>query len=236
MYTLSITDTNIFTALSSWIQSVLPVSQNQVVKEMINRVSTPKPPYIQLNHLNKTRLATTTNTYADISTTITGSISGTILTIISGTGIMPGMWISGEGIALNTNILSIGEATNTFNLNIDNGTIPSTSVFGYYNGETLQDSIDYVLQIDCYGEIGSDWISMLELAYRSTQAVDFFSPYLFAPLYSEAPVHIPFLNREGQWEERWIMRLHLQYNPTLISYNQSATSCKIVLDRVQNTQ
>ena len=90
----------------------------------------------------------------------------------------------------------------------------------YVNGnpfgvETISQSLEYVLQVNCYGDQASNWCSVLDVIFRSEQSCAFFDAYGIAPLFNDEPTQAPFINGESQYEIDWSIRMHFQFNPTM---------------------
>jgi hypothetical protein len=75
---------------------------------------------------------------------------------------------------------------------------------------------------------------MFKTAFRSSYAVDQFDSYAqtnnlgtIVPLYCSDGMESPLTSAEQQYERRWIVTLSLQYNPTVVIAQQSATATKI---------
>lgn len=98
-----------------------------------------------------------------------------------------------------------------------------------------QEQTEKIYQVDCYGALSGDWATIINLKWRSPSAVLFLKPLGVIPLFSEDPNQVPFINGEDQYEERWTLKLHLQYNPVVSTPQDSITSASVTLidtDRV----
>ena len=94
---------------------------------------------------------------------------------------------------------------------------------------TIEQSLEYVLQVDCFGDFASDWCTVLDVMFRSDESCAFFDPYGLAPLFNDGPTQAPFVNGEGQYELDWLLRLHFQFNPQMTLPVQFMDSAKIQL-------
>lgn len=90
--------------------------------------------------------------------------------------------------------------------------------------EINQQSIDYHIQLDCYGKDSADWAQILNTSFSSDRAIEFFrSNYPgIAPLHVEDPKQAPLVTGEQQYEKRWTMVAHLQYKPAITDTQESA--------------
>lgn len=71
----------------------------------------------------------------------------------------------------------------------------------------------YSYQLDCYGADGPTWASVLAVAWRSMWGVDNMTPPSYiTPLYADAPQQLNIVNSEGQFEQRFMIRLFGQVN------------------------
>lgn len=72
--------------------------------------------------------------------------------------------------------------------------------------------LTYSYQVDCYGAAGPTWASVLSVAWRSMWGVDNLVPPVLVPLYADAPQQLNIVNSEGQFEQRFMIRLFGQVN------------------------
>ena len=92
--------------------------------------------------------------------------------------------------------------------------------------------IDYAVQVDCYGPLAGDWATMLDATWHSMTTTGFLEIYPIYPLYSEGPKQVPFIDGESQYQHRWVVVLHLQYNPAVSFSQQFADIATISLINV----
>lgn len=97
---------------------------------------------------------------------------------------------------------------------------------------TLQ-AVDYAIQVDCYGPQAADWAGVLSTMFWSTIACEFLEAYGIDPLYLDDPIPLPLVNGEQQYEERWSLKLHLQYNPAMTTPMQFMGTAKVTLINVE---
>lgn len=79
--------------------------------------------------------------------------------------------------------------------------------------ETLTESIQFELQIDCYGKDAGDWATALSIIFRDDAGVGLLTTC--APLYCDDPQQMPLVNGEEQYEERWLVRGQFEYDPSI---------------------
>lgn len=81
------------------------------------------------------------------------------------------------------------------------------------NSQAVQQAhLTYSYQVDCYGPNGPTWASVLSVAWRSMWGVDNMVPPILTPLYADAPQQLNIVNAQGQYEQRFMIRLFAQVN------------------------
>lgn len=73
----------------------------------------------------------------------------------------------------------------------------------------------YSYQVDCYGPTGPTNASILAVAWRTMWSVDNMVSDVLTPLYADAPQQLNIVNSEGQFEQRFMIRLFGQVNQTV---------------------
>lgn len=81
---------------------------------------------------------------------------------------------------------------------------------------SLQRNTEYVYQLDCYGPDAPDWADIVAIAWRSMRACDMLAHTDVTPLYADEPVQLNFVNGERQYEQRFMVNLHVQVNQIVI--------------------
>lgn len=82
------------------------------------------------------------------------------------------------------------------------------------------------IQIDFYGLAAGEWSAAVESVWRSPYACDQF-PDGIKPLYCSDAHQMPLVTGEEQYEYRWALTGSLEYNPTVIIPQQSATELEV---------
>ena len=82
------------------------------------------------------------------------------------------------------------------------------------------------VQVDFYGPSAGDWCKAVKGVFRSVYAPAQF-PDGIKPLYCTDGTQAPLITGEEQFETHWIITASLQYNPTVIVPQQSATALSI---------
>ena len=221
---ISPTQSDIFTALGDFLSDILniPVQQGQV-----NRIAQPSgtPPttgdYCVMWPLRLPRLATNVDSYVDA--VFTGTIAGTLMTI---TAVDPDF--VGQ-IAVGSNIFGVDVALNTIVTGLGTGSggvgtyqVTPTQTIGSETlaaGTTsLLQKAECVIQCDVHGPNSMNNAQIISTAFRDDYAVQFFAALdsTISPLYTDAPLQIPFINAENAFENRWVIELHLQIDQTVV--------------------
>lgn len=82
------------------------------------------------------------------------------------------------------------------------------------------------VQIDFYGPSAGDWCAAVKGVYRTPYATSQFSDGI-KPLYCGDGIQSPLITGEEQWASRWTLTASLQYNPSVIVPQQSATEAEV---------
>lgn len=85
---------------------------------------------------------------------------------------------------------------------------------------TIEEGVEVAVQIDCYSvppadavtPTAEDWATMLSSTLRDNYACSQF-PSNIQPLYADDARMIPLVAGEEQYEERWSLDAHFQYDP-----------------------
>jgi hypothetical protein len=68
-------------------------------------------------------------------------------------------------------------------------------------------------QVDCFGPNSANWANVIATAFRSQAGVEFFQPWDgIDPLYADDPRHVPLIDGEAQYLERWTLNAFFQVN------------------------
>lgn len=86
------------------------------------------------------------------------------------------------------------------------------------------------IQLDMYGPGSSEWAVATMTVFRNDFACAALAP--MAPLYCDDPKQAPLVNGEEQYEERWIVDAHMQYNPVVSTPMQFANAADVELINV----
>jgi len=235
--TLSLTESQIFTALRNFLLSVLPAGV-ECVRGLDNRVPEPAGTnFVTMTPLLRERLETNVDAYSD--TAFTGSITGNTLTVtnVSLGAITVGAQLLGNNLAANTVVTALGTGTGgdgTYTVTPAQTLASQTIAAGV---QTLMQPVKVTIQLDVHGPNSADNSQIITTTWRDDYAIEKLallnSGFDLAPLFHSEPKQIPFLNGEQQIEERWVIDLVLQANPIVTVPQQFASSLDVVLVDVE---
>lgn len=232
--TLSLTESQTFTALRLFLLSIMPAGM-EVVKAQDNRVPEPVgPDFIAMTPLFRERLETNVDTYSD--TAFTGSISGNTLTVtdVSLGAIKVGAQLLGSNLATSTAVTAFGSGTG----GVGTYTVtPSQTVASQVMAagtQMLLQPTKVTFQLDVHGPASADNAQIISTTWRDEFAIDQFATSGFdvTPLYASDPHQVPFMNGEQQFENRWVIDLVMQCNPILTVPQQFASALNVDLIEV----
>jgi hypothetical protein len=215
MATINITQSQIFTVLKSFLDSIV-LPGTLTFQGQVNRVSEPpETDYVVMWPIFRNRLAT--NIDSLIENLFVGSISGTVLivTTINEGEIVIGNQISGANVAANTLVTALGTGTGgvgTYTVSVSQTIASEIMQSGQ---QQAQQSTEMVIQADIHGPNSAENAQIINTLFWDQAAFDNFKAASFeiAPLYSSDPKQMPFINGEQQYETRYILELRLQVNP-----------------------
>jgi len=97
----------------------------------------------------------------------------------------------------------------------------------------IEEGVELAVQIDCYGPSGEDWATILSSTLRDEYGCNLLLPSGVQPLYADDARMIPLVAGEEQYEERWSLDAHFQYNPTTTAPQQYADALDLTLVDVE---
>jgi hypothetical protein len=227
---LSLTETNILTALRSFLLGVLPAGV-QVVQGQDNRSPEPLGDFITMTPILRERLAT--NNDDDQDAVFTGSIAGATMTItaVHRGALAVGSTVLGVNVTAGTTITAFGTGTGgvgTYTVAPPQTVTSETLAAGEH--EALS---PVKLTVRCFvqGASSTDNAQIIAGLFRDSYACEAFaaSGFDLQPLYSEDPRQTPFINAEGQYETQWAVDVVMQANPIISTPQQFAATLAIDL-------
>jgi len=105
---------------------------------------------------------------------------------------------------------------------------------GQYGTQQTEQGTKVKMQIDFYGPKSESWATMVSTLARDTYGCDYFkqnwghSSQPPQPLYTGEPFQGALVNGEEQYEDRWTLKLFLQYNPVTTTLMQFAEALAVV--------
>lgn len=211
--TLSITQQQIFSALGDFITAITGIP---AVVGQVNRVPSLKGDYAVMWPLSRPRLATNRRTPIDAK--FTGSIAGQLMTVSAvqiGT-VVPGRKLLGTGVTGGT---LVGAQ--------QSGPVGGAGIYAVSVAQTLalqtlsagvmsvEESTEVIMQVDVHGANSSDNSQVLQQLFWDARAVDELEPFGITPLFAEDPRQMPFITAAKEYEDRWMVDLHMQVKPTI---------------------
>ena len=243
---ISITETSVFVALKAVLQTfglqtaagiALPAAQ--IIQGQVSRVPEPMPTdFIVMWPLMRNRLATNIDDWLDNS--FTGSITANVLnvTVVAKGSVVVGLPLYGANIAAGCTIIQqlsgTGGGIGTYSVS----TTPDVTSETIYGGE--YDATQYtemVIQCDVHGPNSGNNAQCISTLIRDMYGVQAFQNVMdgITPLYTDDPRQMPFTNAEQQWEDRWIVDVHLQVNIELVLSQQFAATLTVGVINVEAT-
>lgn len=258
--TISVTERDCFVALRSFLTRVLG-DDVPVVRGQVNRVPEPSSEdFVVMWPLGHSRLSSGYNYYSDnefvgqisgvvlgVSEVRRGSVMiGSVLTdtsgrILEGTRVIEqlqpivipggiGVYRVSRSQQFPSSLLdSLG------NIVLDPEGVALATGIGTIYGGVRHDLVQTELrvQIDVHGPNSSNSAKVIEGLFRTEVAIYAFQETGLdvTPLYCEDPRQIPFINAEKQYENRWSIDAHLQFNPIIGTHQQFADRLEVTIDQ-----
>jgi hypothetical protein len=219
---LSVTQSNIQTALISFLASAMP-SGMEIVEGQDNRVPEPVgQDFIVFTIMRRDRLSTNVDAFADCA--FTASISGNIMDVTAvqiGT-VAAGNLVFGSGIAVGTRVSGTLTGTGgigTYLVSVSQTIGSEQMAAGSF---TALQAVNAMIQIDVHGPNSSDNAQIITTLFRDDYAYQIMrqSGFDVAPLHADDPKQIPFINAEQQYEYRWVIEAHMQANQIVLGIPQ----------------
>lgn len=209
------------TALGTFLQAVLG-AQMPIVVGQENRTPEPQPAdFAVMWPLRRTRLATNVDAFVDCK--FEASIAGDVMTVSSvdlgsillgtpviGPGVLPGTQV--------TKLLTGSGAAGTYQV-APAQSAPTAVMTGGTRGMTQETQVTW--QVDVHGPNSEDNAQAITTAFRDEFAVTFFAGLpppqnQVSPIHADDPRQLNFINAEEQFEDRWVIEVHLQVNPVVL--------------------
>jgi hypothetical protein len=227
-------DTNIFTALRSFLLAVLPAGVD-VVQAQVNRVPEPVgSDYVLMTPLRRERLETNVDSYADVL--FTASIAGTVLTVssINFGVIVVGSTLFGVGLGTGVTTSVTGQLTGSLGGTGTYSVVPTQTVASQPMAAGLTDYMqptEVTIQLDVHGPNSADNSQIITTLFRDDYAVQQFltSGFDVTPLYADSAKQMPFTNESAQFENRWVIEVCMQANIVISAAQQFSSQLNVTL-------
>ncbi|ASW06304.1 phage neck terminator protein [Rhizobium sp. 11515TR] len=231
----SVTQSNILTALRSFLLGILP-NGVEVIQAQDNRVPEPSAPdFVTMTPIMQTRLETNADSYQDVS--FTALIAGNTMTVsaVAFGSLAVGQTVFGVNVADGTKIIALGSGVGGIGTyTISPAQTIATEKMASGSKIFLQPT-KIVVQLDVHGPSSADNSQTISTLFRDDFAVQAFkaSGFDVTPLYVTDPRQLPFTNENQQIENRWVIDAHMQANPTIRAPQEFADQLDITLIEVE---
>lgn len=97
--------------------------------------------------------------------------------------------------------------------------------------QSIEQGVDLNVQLDFYGASSGDWAAMVSALFRDEAGCALLAPNC-QPLHADEARMVPLIDEEAQYEQRWMLEAHLQYNPVTVIPQQFAKAIDVTLINV----
>jgi hypothetical protein len=229
--TPSITQDAINIALGNFLTVILNVPTGNVIVGQVNRVAEPEGDFAVMWPLHRPRLGTNFDTPMDCK--FTGSIAATTMTVtdIDSGVIKDNTTVFGVGVAANTKIIEQLTGTpngiGTYSVSVSQTLASQVLSAGYISVAT---PTEVVMQVDVHGPNSDDNAQTIQALFRDPYGVRLFEGTGVSPLYADDPRQMPFINAAKQYEERYVVDVHLMVTPVLNTPQEFADSVSVTVN------
>lgn len=85
------------------------------------------------------------------------------------------------------------------------------------------------VQLDLHGAGASDSAQLVSTLARDYYGIDHVDSATIVPLYTNDAIQVPFINGEGQYEDRWTMNIVMQVSPIVVTEQQFADIVSVTI-------
>lgn len=224
--TLAPNQNDVQVALRGFLIDVLPAG-TEVIEGQDNRVPEPSAGnFVVMWPVRRPRLGTNVADYVDAAYRASIALDVMTVTQILLGEVKPGASLFGPGVTAGTTVVSqltgspLG-GVGTYLVSASQAVALATLASGRVD---VTQPTEIRMRLDVHGSAASDNAQIISTLLRSGYAVEKFSELApgVAPLYSEDPQQLPFLNAETQIEYRWTVEAVLQANQVVTIPQQFA--------------
>lgn len=231
----SVTQGQVASAICGFVEAVTGAP---CVVGQVNRVPELRGDFGVAWPLHRLRLSTNRETAAD--SRFTASIAGTVMTVTAvdpnaalSAPIAIGRTIFGTGVAANTIVVAPAGTgaggVGTYNVSASQSVASRTMSAG---SKLVETDVEVVMQVDLHGPNSADAAAVLQSLFRDAYAADQLEPLGVSPLYADDPRQAPFISAAAEYENRWMVDLHMQVNPTVLVPQQFADAVELTVKDV----
>lgn len=190
-----------------------------------NRVPEPSvPDFVTMTPIMQTRLETNVDSYSDVS--FTATIAGNTMTVSAVTlgTLAVGQTVFGVNVADGTKIIALGSGVG----GVGTYTVSPSQTVAFEKmasgAKIFLQPTKVMVQLDVHGPNSADNSQTISTLFRDDYAVQAFkaSGFDVTPLFASDPRQLPFENENQQVENRWVIDVHMQSNPTIRAPQQFA--------------
>lgn len=232
---------DIFAALSAFLTSILP-SGVEVIQAQANRVAEPQgADFVVMTVVRQQRLSTNVEAFQD--TKFVGFIEADQMVVDEMTlgSLDVGSSVFGPGVAAGTEVTALETGTGGAGVyRVSPSQVAPGPLLWSDGFRFVTQSTKVTVRVDVHSDdmsTASDYAQSVSTLFRDPYGVATIqaSNPNVAPLYSEDPRQMPFLNDQQQVESRWGVEVHLQANQTVALPQQFFDAISVELISVDAT-
>ena len=103
----------------------------------------------------------------------------------------------------------------------------SVTTYNPPNEAMVQNSVEVRVQLDFYGAMAESRSRIVANLWKNYYGAD--NMTICKPLYVQSRQRHPYINDSNQYEDRWILDLGLQYNPTVTHAQDFAEDASVII-------
>ena len=103
----------------------------------------------------------------------------------------------------------------------------SVTTYNPPNEAMVQNSVEVRVQLDFYGAMAESRSRIVANLWKNYYGTD--NMEICKPLYVQSRQRHPYINDSNQYEDRWILDLGLQYNPTVTHAQDFAEDASVII-------
>ena len=230
----------VIAALRAYLSTVVPSSVT-IIRGQVNRVSEPSGTnYLVLTPSLRRRLSTNIDAYVDCA--FVGSVTDAVLTVTEMRlgAIIAGNALLGPSVAQGTLVMGFGTGVGgvgTYAVTPAQ-TLPLQLLAT--GAALLKQPTEITIQCDVHGPLSGDLAQSVSTLLRDDYSQLWFSRQGYAAvglslLHADDPRQMPFIDGESQYEDRWVVDIHMQADQVVSAPQDFADRVVIKPTSVQAT-